>query len=107
MWAAVAAFVAFLVWFALLRPRRGSKHAPPLVTDFGGSPSSLPIIGHLLEFFSSPNSMIKRCSEEIGPVFTIPVRFLLSFYGLNSKLLCFFVCQPSHPTVPSSVPRYD
>jgi hypothetical protein len=81
MWTIAAAVGAglFLVWYALLRPRRGGKHAPPLVTDCGGG-SWVPLIGHLLEFFRSPNSMIRRCSTEVGPVFTIPVRVLRRVY---------------------------
>lgn len=71
MWIAVAAVVLFVVWFALLRVRRGGKNAPPVVTDYPAN--AIPIIGHLVEFFSSPNSMIKRCYQQIGPVFTIPV----------------------------------
>ena len=68
---AVAAFL-FVVWFLLLRPRRGGKDAPPMVLDSSVVP--VPIVGVLAEFFKSPNSMVKRCLKDYGPVFTIPVR---------------------------------
>lgn len=71
MWAAVALFVFAVLWF-VLRPRRGGKNAPPLVTDYP-SPVSVPFFGILIEFFSGPQKLIQRCVEEIGPVFTIPV----------------------------------
>jgi hypothetical protein len=74
VWAAAIGGVLFVVWYVFLRPRRGGKDAPPLASDFGGGPFPVPIVGHLMEFFSSPNSMIQRCTKEIGPVFTIPVR---------------------------------
>lgn len=67
----VLALVVFGWWFLLLRPRRGGKNAPPVVSSSPVVP--IPLIGHLAEFFKSPNSMIKRCYEQIGPVFTIPV----------------------------------
>jgi len=69
---ALIGFFLFGLWFLLLRPRRGGPHAPPLVTQSPVVP--LPIIGHLAEFFRSPNSMIERCTKDVGPVFTIPVR---------------------------------
>lgn len=69
---AIAALILFSVWFVLLRPRRGGKNAPPTVVHSPVVP--FPIVGVLAEFFKSPNTMIKRCYEDYGPVFTIPVR---------------------------------
>ena len=60
-----------LFWFFLLRPRTGGKDAPPTVTSSPIMP--FPIFGVMAEFFKSPNSMVKRCTADIGPVFTIPV----------------------------------
>jgi hypothetical protein len=57
----------------LLSPRfKGGKDAPPLVTSSPVVP--IPLIGVIAEFFKSPNTMIKRCHRDYGPVFTIPVR---------------------------------
>jgi hypothetical protein len=56
------------VWFLLLRPRRGGT--TPLVLHAPAFP--IPLVGVLMEFFKGPNDMIKRCHEQIGPVFTIP-----------------------------------
>jgi hypothetical protein len=81
MWAEAIVGLLFAVWYVFLRPRRGGKDAPPLASDFGGGPFPYPIVGHLKEFFSSPNSMIERCTKEIGPVFTIPVRCLRDVHG--------------------------
>ena len=64
----IAAFVLATIWFVLLRPRRGPKDAPPLASN-----SKIPVIGHLVEFFSGPNDMVKRCLKDYGNVFTIPV----------------------------------
>jgi hypothetical protein len=72
--AAVGIVVLALFWILLLRPRRGScKNAPPLVLT---AKNNIPFIGVLIEFFSSPNTMVQRCVKDYGPVFTIPVRFL-------------------------------
>ena len=68
----VAAVGLFLVWFFALRPRRGGKYAPPLVLDSRVVP--IPIVGVIAEFFKSPNSMVKRCYQDYGSCFTIPVR---------------------------------
>jgi hypothetical protein len=67
----IGGVVAILVlfWVAVLRPRRGNcTNAPPLVTN------NIPFVGVLIEFFSSPNTMVQRCYNDYGPVFTIPVR---------------------------------
>lgn len=67
--------LALLTVVALLivSPRfNGGKNAPPLVTSSTVVP--IPLIGVIAEFFKSPNTMIKRCYRDYGPVFTIPVR---------------------------------
>jgi hypothetical protein len=58
--------------YLLLRPRRGGPGAPPVAASSPVYP--IPLIGPLLEFFSSPNTMVQRCFEQLGPVFTISVR---------------------------------
>lgn len=73
----IAIAVCILVWFVLLRPRQGSKDAPPTVTFSTVAP--VPIFGVLIEFFKSPNNMIKRCLTDYGGVFTIPVCVLSNF----------------------------
>lgn len=75
----IAALFAVALWYIALRPRRGGKNAPPTVTGNNG----VPIIGVLLEFFKSPNTMVRRCVQDYGPVFTIPVR------GVCFCCLCF------------------
>jgi hypothetical protein len=68
--------VLVTIWYMLLRPRRGhTKNPPPLVTFSKKYP--VPLIGQLIEFFSSPHEMMKRCYNDYGPVFTIPVRLQL------------------------------
>lgn len=48
--------------------------APPMVLS---SPVvKIPIIGQALEFGMSPVKMTKRCYDQYGPVFTVPVSFL-------------------------------
>lgn len=56
-----------------LRPRKaGRKDAPPLITS---SPvSSVPLLGPAIEFGKSPVKMVRRCYDDYGPVFTVPVR---------------------------------
>ena len=68
---AVAALGLILFWFFALRPRRGGKYAPPLVLDSTVVP--IPFVGVIAEFFKSPNSMVKRCYNDYGLCFTIPV----------------------------------
>jgi hypothetical protein len=60
------------IWFFLLRPRGGGANAPPCVRESKRIP--LPFVGVLTEFLKSPNEMMKRCYQDYGPVFTIPVR---------------------------------
>lgn len=80
MIAAVVAVALVTLWFFLLRPRRGGKDAPPLVTVSPVVP--IPVIGVICEFFKGPNAMVKRCHRDYGPVFTIPVRrILVQVYG--------------------------
>lgn len=69
MFLQLIAAVTFLIWYFVLRPRTGGKNAPPLVTSSG-----VPIVGVLMEFFKSPNTMVNRCVNDYGSVFTIPVR---------------------------------
>jgi hypothetical protein len=71
----VVAAVSFLLWFVLLRPRKGGKNAPPTVTESPVVP--IPIFGVLAEFFKSPNTMVQRCVKDYGSVFTIPVSLLM------------------------------
>jgi hypothetical protein len=66
----------------LIRPRHAkytntsnkdgsNKNAPPMVLS---SPVvKIPFIGQILEFGKSPVKMTKRCYDQYGPVFTIPV----------------------------------
>lgn len=72
MIAYVAVSILVAIWFFLLRPRTGGKNAPPTVTWSTVVP--VPIFGVIIEFFKSPNTMVKRCLKDIGPVFTVPVR---------------------------------
>lgn len=63
--------LVILLWVVLLRPRRGNcKDTPPLVIN---AKNNIPFIGILLEFFSSPNTMVQRCYNDFGPIFTIPI----------------------------------
>lgn len=88
---AVVIVLAALFWILLLRPRRGScKNTPPLVLT---AKNNTPFIGVLIEFFSSPNTMVHRCVKDYGSVFTIPVRFLIYWFrsccdGFNANLSC-------------------
>ena len=83
-------FGLFAVWWFFLRPRGGGKDAPPLVTESSVVP--LPFIGVVSEFLKSPNDMMRRCYNDYGKVFTIPVRFLfLSNYEIFApfSISCF------------------
>jgi len=64
-----AALIAF--WWFLLRPRGGGKGSPPLVTESKVIP--IPFFGVIAEFLKSPNDMMKRCVQDYGSVFTIPL----------------------------------
>mmetsp|Transcript_13359 Transcript_13359/g.25589 ORF Transcript_13359/g.25589 Transcript_13359/m.25589 type:complete len:488 (-) Transcript_13359:113-1576(-) len=56
----------------IISPRfKGGKDAPPVVTSSPVVP--IPLIGVIAEFFKSPNTMIKRCYKDYGPVYTIPI----------------------------------
>eukprot|EP00529_Nitzschia_sp_RCC80_P041347 CAMPEP_0113490414 /NCGR_PEP_ID=MMETSP0014_2-20120614/27034_1 /TAXON_ID=2857 /ORGANISM="Nitzschia sp." /LENGTH=480 /DNA_ID=CAMNT_0000384185 /DNA_START=79 /DNA_END=1521 /DNA_ORIENTATION=- /assembly_acc=CAM_ASM_000159 len=66
----LAAGVAAFWWF-LLRPRGGGKDSPPLVTSSRVVP--IPLVGVIAEFLKHPNNMMKRCYEDLGQVFTIPI----------------------------------
>jgi hypothetical protein len=79
------AIAVFLVWYFLLRPRRGGPNGPPMVS----SNNRLPIIGVLVEFFKSPNTMVQRCYQDYGGVFTIPVRTTPFCVVL---IICFHLC---------------
>jgi hypothetical protein len=79
MIAAIVVVALSALWFFLLRPRKGGKDAPPVVTESPVVP--IPIIGVICEFFKGPNDMVKRCHRDYGPVFTIPVRrSVVQFY---------------------------
>jgi len=72
-WLQITFGVLSLLWFFVLRPRHGGKDEPPLVTSSPVVP--IPLIGHIIEFFKSPNDMITRCYHDYGPIFTIPLFF--------------------------------
>jgi hypothetical protein len=68
----LTASVLLTVWYMVLRPRRAAvANAPPMVLSSPVFP--IPVIGVICEFFYGPNDMIRRCYEQYGPVFTIPV----------------------------------
>ena len=71
LWLQIFSLVLLVLYLAVLRPRRGGKDAPPMVLESPVFP--IPVIGVIMEFFASPNSMVKRCYKDYGPVFTIPV----------------------------------
>jgi len=68
----VIPLVFFLGLLFFLRPRKSGIHdAPPMVLS---SPVvKIPIIGQALEFGMSPVKMTKRCYDQYGPVFTVPI----------------------------------
>ena len=76
-----------------LRPRKaGSKYkdAPPMVTK--STVSSVPLLGPAIEFGKSPVKMVKRCYDDYGPVFTVPVRAaadLCHVLGSRMRCICF------------------
>ena len=76
----IGAIVLLGIWL-LLRPRRGGANAPPCVLSSPVVP--IPLIGMALEFAKSPVKMIKRCLDQYGPVFTIPV----------CHSLCLSICE--------------
>ena len=81
LWLQIFAAALLALYLAVFRPRRGGKDAPPMVLESPVFP--IPIIGVIMEFFKSPNSMVKRCHKDYGPVFTIPVcTVLYSIVGL-------------------------
>jgi len=73
-----------LAFLYFLRPRKAKVvDAPPMVLY---SPVvRIPLIGQALEFALSPMNMVKRCYEQYGPVFTVPVGVFL-----GPRL--FFIC---------------
>ena len=72
-----------------LRPRFAkNSDAPPMVLS---SPVvKIPLIGQVLEFGLSPVKMTKRCYEQYGPVFTVPVS-LLNLFNLLLVHCTFFI----------------
>lgn len=88
--------LVLLLALILLRPRKGGANAPPMVTS---SPIvKIPLIGTALEFGKSPVKMVRRCYDEYGPVFTVPMMnkrltFLIgpeaqeAFFKANDDLL--------------------
>jgi len=69
----------------IISPRfKGGKDAPPVVTNSPVVP--IPLIGVIAEFFKSPNTMIKRCYKDYGPVYTIPV-----CHGTRRRF-CLVIC---------------
>jgi len=71
LWLQIFAVFLLVLYLTVFRPRKGGKDAPPMVLESPVFP--IPIIGVIMEFFKSPNSMVKRCHKDYGPVFTIPV----------------------------------
>jgi hypothetical protein len=71
MWQFYVALGVVSVWWLLLRPRTGGKDAPPMVLS--STVVKLPLVGVLVEFLKSPNDMMRRCYQDYGAVFTIPV----------------------------------
>ena len=71
-WLYVVVLLLVALYLFVLRPRQGGKDGPPLVLESPVFP--IPVIGVIMEFFHSPNTMVKRCYRDYGPVFTIPVR---------------------------------
>ena len=72
------AAASLLFAFFVLRPRtKGGKNGPPVVTT---SPvCGLPVVGTIVEFGKSPVKMVKRCYDDYGPVFTVPVSFNVEY----------------------------
>jgi len=92
LWLQIFALFLFALYLAVLRPRRGGKDAPPMVLSSPVFP--IPVIGVILEFFKSPNEMVKRCYRDYGPVFTIPVRNMecvVILYYYFFLFLCFWL----------------
>lgn len=79
MWYYYLALGLIAFWWFALRPRRGGKDAPPLVTESKVVP--FPLIGVIGEFLKSPNDMMKRCYDDYGQVFTIPVSMTLFIWS--------------------------
>jgi hypothetical protein len=71
MWQFYVALGVVSVWWLLFRPRTGGKDAPPVVLS--STVVKVPLVGVLAEFLKSPNEMMKRCYQDYGSVFTIPV----------------------------------
>jgi len=71
MWYYYLAVALFSIWWFLLRPRGGGKNSPPLVTT--STVVRVPIVGVIAEFLKNPNEMMKRCYNDYGQVFTIPI----------------------------------
>ena len=71
MWYYYLSTAVLVLWFFLLRPRRGGNNSPPLVT--ASTVVWLPVVGIIAEFLKNPNEMMKRCYNDYGEVFTIPV----------------------------------
>mmetsp|Transcript_35999 Transcript_35999/g.52760 ORF Transcript_35999/g.52760 Transcript_35999/m.52760 type:complete len:492 (+) Transcript_35999:103-1578(+) len=59
----------FLSILFLLRPRKGGYGSPPMIS----STVKIPIFGPCVEFGRSPMKMVKRCYDDYGPVFTVPI----------------------------------
>ena len=71
MWYYYLAAGLLSFWWFLLRPRGGGKDSPPLVT--ASTVVRIPLVGVIAEFLKNPNEMMKRCYNDYGHVFTIPV----------------------------------
>ena len=78
MWYYYLAVGVAALWWLLLRPRGGGKDSPPLVTSSRVVP--IPLLGVIAEFLKHPNNMMKRCYEDLGQVFTIPVSCMMQSY---------------------------
>ena len=96
--ALILSSLALLLW-ALLRPRSsGLKDEPPLVRSSPAFPF-VPFIGPAIEFGKSPVLMAKRCYEDYGPVFTVPVSLCINAVIVISVTYYDFYFLPSrsHP----------
>jgi len=76
--------VLLLAVLLVLRPRKGGKDAPPMIT----ATSAVPIFGPVLEFVKNPMAMVKRCYKDYGPVYTVPVSEIFCFKETCSSRRC-------------------
>lgn len=79
--------ILFVVWL-VVRPRRGGPNAPPIVLS---SPIvKVPYLGTALEFGKSPVKLVRRCYDDYGPIYTVPVR-RNPVHILRKPMLCTII----------------